>query len=141
MRAAELFVEATRLAPMDQARYVSAGLDRLFAGGPISFWSPEESIPMEGRWILVGFAPYSLPELELLDKIKEALERSLTRREKVQIFNVLDCKTMADLEKYIPGIGNVCHTPVVGIWQNGVLIQKASGAEGRRLILERSINV
>jgi hypothetical protein len=40
-------------------------------------------------------------------------------------------------EDYIPGIGRVYSTPVVGLWKNGVLIQKGAGVEGRKILIDR----
>lgn len=37
----------------------------------------------------------------------------------------------------IPGIGKTFQTPVVGVWEKGVLTQKATGAAGRDLIIAR----
>jgi len=87
--------------------------------------------------MLVGIAPYSLPDLELLDAIKEALKQKPSCEERVQVFDVLTCASMKDFDERIPGIGQVYQTPVVGIWEDGVLVQKASGAKARQLTLEQ----
>ncbi len=43
---------------------------------------------------------------------------------------------MEDFEKYVPGIGKVFQTPVVGYWEDGLLKEKAWGKKGRDLLSE-----
>ena len=137
MKAVQLFEEARRLPPKDQPGYISMRLHEALAGSPISVWRRGESIPGVGRRMLVGIAPYSLPDLELLDAIKEALKQKPSCEERVQVFDVLTCASMKDFDECIPGIGQVYQTPVVGVWEDGVLVQKASGAKARQLTLEQ----
>ncbi len=55
--------------------------------------------------------------------------------ETIEAFDVAACRGMQDFERYIPEIGQVYQTPVVGVWENGVLDQKASGARARELLI------
>jgi hypothetical protein len=86
--------------------------------------------------MLLGIAPYSLPDLELLDALKESHRQNSTSSQRVQVFDVLSCTNANDFDQYVPGIGRVYQTPVVGIWENGVLVQKATGLKARQLISE-----
>jgi hypothetical protein len=108
----------------------------VLVGGSVSIWRPGRSTPPGVRRTLLGVAPYSLPDLQLVDQIREAVQQGACSGEQVQVFDVLTCATMEDFDERIPGIGPVYQTPVVGIWSNGILVEKASGARARQLILE-----
>jgi hypothetical protein len=82
--------------------------------------------PKIGRLVLVGVAVYSLPDLELLDTILEHRGRRKHHQEELQVLDILTCQP-SDFEKWIPGIGKVLATPIVGIWNHGILIERASG--------------
>lgn len=137
MKAVQLFDEARRLPPKDQPNYISKRLHEALADGPITIWNPGESIPDLPWRTLIGIAAYSRPDLQLLDAVKEALVTNPDSEESVQIFDVLACAQMNDFDKFIPGIGKVYQTPVLGIWQNGSLVRKESGAMARKSILDR----
>jgi hypothetical protein len=96
-------------------------------------------IRSEGVRLLLGAAPYSLYDLALLDIIDEKLsEGQLATGQPasavwVDVFSTLACLSHADFGRYVPGLGNVFQTPVVGIWEEGVLRDRAWGARGRDL--------
>ena len=104
------------------------------AGSPFKLWSPDHPIASQGTRLLIGVATYSEPDLKLLDLVGEALERGGENTPIIEVFNTLDCHSHADFERYIPGIGKVFQTPAVGVWQNGVLVTKASGRSARDVI-------
>ena len=109
-------------------------LQQLQALLPIRFWSPGDSIPVRGQRILIGLAPWSaIDRLLLTPIIQQAtdLKSSLA----VDVFNV-DGLSEEALEAYIPGMGKVHHTPVVGVWENGTLTQSATGFNGRKLLFQ-----
>lgn len=137
MRATELFDLAQRLPPGDQAGYVAMRLEEVLENSPVSIWRRGDLIPHADRWTHVGIAPYSLPDLELLDALLDALRQISSRAELVQVFDVLACTEMNDLNDFIPGIGKVYQTPAIGVWTSGVLIEKVSGAAARKLIKSR----
>ena len=83
---------------------------------------------------MIGFAPYSRIDLKLLDHVDNALGKDAKDPIRVDVFNVLECTTMEDFGRYIPGIGKVFQTPVAGVWIDGVLIEKACGRDARHLI-------
>ncbi len=83
-------------------------------------------VPKIGQHILIGAAFYSVYDLELLDSVITALRNREPLDERLEIF-VLSCKNQADFEALMPGIGKVFQTPVVGLWKDGVLQDKASG--------------
>jgi hypothetical protein len=115
------------------------GVDVLFPSAvsrsPFRLWSPGDPIPATGDRLLIGVATWSAHDLVLLDTVSQALQ---TRPPglAVDVFNVADCASPQAFERYVPGIGNVFHTPVVGLWSNGRLVEKASGKAGRELVAQ-----
>jgi hypothetical protein len=92
------------------------------------------SIRKTGRFILFGIAVYALPELELLDAIVEKRCKVENPEDRFEIFDVLTCHSQSDFENLIPGIGKVSQTPVVGVWSEATLIDKASGHEAVKVL-------
>ncbi|HEV3144311.1 MAG TPA: hypothetical protein VGZ47_10530 [Gemmataceae bacterium] len=105
----------------------------------LRLWQPGDPVVAVPIRVLVGVATYSALDLRLLEiidrKLEEASRNGATLH--VEVFNVLECRDQADFEKYIPGIGTVFQTPVVGIWENGVLVHRATGAAARSLLESR----
>ena len=85
-----------------------------------------------GSWrLLVGIASYSEPDLELAERL---IKLPHVPDHVIEFFNVLDIKDMQGFEDYIPGVGNVWGTPVVGLWRDGIIERAAHGADARRLL-------
>jgi hypothetical protein len=113
------------------------GVDALFSAAvsrsPFRLWSPGDPIPATGDRLLIGVATWSAHDLALLDAVSAALP-TRSRGLAVDVFTVADCSSPQAFERYVPGIGNVFHTPVVGLWADGRLVETASGKRGRELI-------
>lgn len=131
-----LFDEARELPAGDQATYISSKLPEALSDGPLHYWRLSGSVTTTAQRTLIGVAPYSLPDLKLLDALKESLSKNTHLGERIDVLDVLRCAA-EDFEQCIPGIGRVFQTPVVGIWENGVLTQHASGAKACRLVISR----
>lgn len=107
----------------------------LIARSPLTWWRPGDPIATEGRRLLIGVAAsYSLLDLQLLDALVEEEPQSRRARPRIDVFDIEACPTMADFESYVPGIGRVYQTPVAGLWEDGILKQKAWGSSARDLI-------
>ena len=52
----------------------------------------------------------------------------------IEFFNILDVMDMQGFDDYIPGIGNVWATPVVGLWKDGRLDRAVHGFEANRVL-------
>jgi hypothetical protein len=83
--------------------------------------------PENGRYVLLGIAFYSRYDLEMLDAIAAVLSEGNSGEDHLVVFDILSCRNRADLETCIPGIGNAVQTPVAGVWENAMLVKKASG--------------
>jgi len=75
-------------------------------------------------------------DLELLDAIEARLTAE-GRNETIYLFDVSAFPDFKDFEKYLPGIGRVYQTPVVGSWKDGVLKERLSGAVARAWLSRR----
>ena len=89
-----------------QQRDAAEHLAGLLRESRLHLWQPGDPVPNRGRRILLGVASYSLPDLALLDTLNEADEQgSIWPR--LDVFNVLQCQSIQDFERYVPGIGKV----------------------------------
>ncbi len=111
-----------------------AAFREVLAKSHLHVWRP--GCPVEGRGTrtLIGVATYSLLDLYMLDQVDEAIDSSTVHPRRVDVFDVSECRSMADLEGYVPGIGEVFQTPIVGIWDDGAPSANAWGAAARDLI-------
>jgi hypothetical protein len=137
MKTIQIFQQAQQLPPGQQSRYISVRLPGALAGSKIGIWNPEASIPKAGRRTLLGVAPYASLDLKLLDALCEAMDDPRNQGERMEMFDILACTDMRDVQARIPEIGNVPHTPILGVWENGMLILRASGAKARQILVER----
>lgn len=72
-----------------------------------------------------------------MDQIEAALDRLGAEAPAIEVFDVLDCESMGDFEKFIPGIGEVFCTPVLGVFIDGNLIDHADGLSEVIAVLRR----
>ena len=82
-----------------------------------------------GEKLVVGVATWSGHDLALLDELNRFAESHPDVR--VCVFDV--DRVNGEFERFVPGIGEVGQTPVVGHWRGGVLVAKGMGYEGREL--------
>lgn len=110
----------------------------------LRLWRPGQPVLTNGRRLLIGVATYSVYDLKLLDIVHAHLTSqkpfagdapiSADEPLTIDVFDILDCQTQSDFERYIPGIGPISQSPVVGLWVDGELQEKAIGGLGRRLV-------
>jgi hypothetical protein len=111
---------------------IDAIFPAVVANSPLRLWRPGDPIPGTGDRLLIGIATWSARDLSLLDTLSAAVAQQNTGL-LIDVFNVADCPSQAAFDRYIPGVGPVFHTPVVGFWSGGRLLEKASGKAGRDL--------
>jgi hypothetical protein len=116
-------------APSGAQKKARADFPERVSQGKLTLRNPSEPIPRSGKHFIIGIATYSPDELHLLDQVENSLEnvRNRIAGAEVEVFDVLDCLTMSDFERYIPGIDNVHRTPVIGVIVDGKLIDRATG--------------
>lgn len=106
----------------------------MIEGAGMKRWHKGDPAPDKGRRLLVGLASYSEADLQLAEDLigRMRMLPDLT----IEFFNVLDIRDMASFEDYIPGIGNVYQTPVIGLWEDGRLERAAQGFAAREWVKE-----
>lgn len=96
----------------------------------LHLWSPGQPTAVVGPRLLIGVATWSGYDLNLLDLIEEATHAPV----RIDVFDTDACLSQAELDLYIPGVNTGPQTPFVGLWQDGVLVEKQSGHWGRQLV-------
>lgn len=125
----DLFAETKRLPIAEQSQYIRARLPEAVADQGLKFWRPGDPIPRASDWVRIGVATWSRYDLELVDAIAESKQRSQSRDEQVEIFDVDElfhnpADPTAHFETYVPGIGKVFNPPVLGVWRAGELVTR-----------------
>jgi hypothetical protein len=117
----------------ERQRRVDADFAAVASSGPLRLWSPGDPIPSQGKRLLIGVATWSAHDMALLDAVAESVRAGDVDLQ-VDVFNVADCPSPAAFERYVPGIGEVFHTPVAGLWCDGRLVERGPGKAGRELV-------
>ena len=98
-------------------------------------WWPIDATPIgSGNRLLIGVAVWSGYDLRMLDLLDEAIRSGRGADITVGVFDIDRCSSREQLERLLPGIGTVHHSPVVGYWSAGKLMEVASGFVGRQLV-------
>lgn len=80
--------------------------------------------------LVVGVASWSKYDLALLDELDTFAASHPGFR--ICVFDV--DRVGREFEQFVPGIGEVVRTPVVGRWSAGVLVERGTGTAGREIV-------
>jgi hypothetical protein len=127
---AELLKRSEDMTPSEQQYLVEREFPDVVRASAVHLWRPGDPISGMRQRLVVGVATYSVLDLMLLDRL-ETHARRHTESLRVDVFNTLDCRRHEDFQDYIPGLGDVYHTPVAGLWESG---QFVAGGSGRHAI-------
>jgi hypothetical protein len=128
----DLFLSHGELLPGEQQRAVEGEFPAVVARTPLRLWTPDSRIPAGGTRLVIGVATWSGYDMRLLDVLAEALSRrQASDFPVVEVFNTADCRDHRDFARYIPNLGSVLQTPVVGIWRDGRFEWSGQGYEAR----------
>jgi hypothetical protein len=131
---AQLFREGQKADPRDPSRLARLKAPEILEGATLQYKADLVPIVIDNG-VVLGIGFYDFPELELLDRLIENRSHFVNfEQEPVFVFDVLSCKTMDDFIAMLPEFGPVYQTPIVGIWKNGKLIEKAVGGKGHALL-------
>jgi hypothetical protein len=117
----------------DPAR-VDRELPTLVKASPLRWWHVGDDFGDEGVRLLIGVATWSGYDMRLLDVIAAALAHAPKRAPSVDVFNIADCRQLHDLRSHVPKLRQVFHTPIVGVWREGQLVESREGYEARDLV-------
>lgn len=127
----------SNLPPSEQQQRASEQFPSVVENTHMEIFRPGEELPTSGAHIWIGVASYSIPDLVMLDTIEAKLSREPCGNDTIHLFDVSAFTDSRDFEKYLPGIGRVYQTPVIGIWEDGVLKEKASGVTAKNWLMQR----
>jgi len=127
----DLFLSHHDLMPGEQQRAVEHEFLAVLARAPLRSWSPGSAIPASGTRLVIGVATWSGYDMRLLDVIAEAMSRQTSGAPVVEVFNTADCREQRDFARYVPNLGSISQTPVVGVWRDGQLEWSGQGHEAR----------
>src|SRR5437773_344288 len=105
-RFSSLLEPRSEITVAQQQRDAGERLAGLLRESRLRTWQPGDPVCNRGRRLLLGVASYSMADLALLDTLNEADGQGSTWPG-LEVFNVLDCQSVPDFEKYVPGIGKV----------------------------------
>lgn len=121
--------------PSNQQEYARKQFPELVSRSNFQLWKLGDEIPNNGQRLVLGVATYSNSDMRLLDALDETV--GVGTEERVDVFNVLDCKSQSDFDMYVPGIAKVFQSPVLGVWEDGTLKRTLSGNEARDFLVDR----
>jgi hypothetical protein len=106
----------------EQRRSIRPALLRLAQENCFRSWAVGDSIPADGRRLLIGVVEGSRYDFEFLDVVCGSDKFKF-----LDIFMLSDCMSQSKIEAFIPGIAPVFLSPAIGVWDYGTLIVKANG--------------
>lgn len=136
-RFVDLVAHHVETSPGEQQLRAIERFPTLVEQSQLELWRPGNNIPRSGTRVLIGVALYSERDMELLDVLNTVLTRGGSLGDKVNVFDVSECRSHDDFEKYVPGIGPVFQTPVLGVWHRGLLTERMWGQAARDFIANR----
>lgn len=125
-----------RLPPGQQQQRAVEEFPSVVRQSHMELWQPGQDLINGDHGVWIAIATYSVLDLELLD----ALEAKLSceeQKQSIYVFDVFAFPEFGDFEKYLPGIGKVFQTPIIGAWTDGILEEKLWGAEARQWLVRR----
>jgi hypothetical protein len=96
----------------------------------LHLWAPGQATSDVGPRLLIGIAVWSECDLELLDVIENATHTPV----RIDVFILDQCRSLQEIRRFVPDVQTPHHSPVVGLWRDGVLVESASGFHGRQLV-------
>ncbi|MCU0704795.1 MAG: hypothetical protein MUF18_12525 [Fimbriiglobus sp.] len=127
---AALLTTDAPLTPADVQRRASNLLPILVARSGMHWLALPEPPNGTGEKLVVGIASWSAHDLSLLDELNAFAESHPGIR--IGVFDV--DRVGGEFERFIPGIGPVFHSPIVGRWSGGVVVEKGTGHDGRQIL-------
>lgn len=125
------------LSPGEAQRRARDLLPGRVAESSLRWWSPDQPLPGDARFVLVGVAVWSGYDMNMLDHLDRVVADRSGPDVGVYVFDADALTSPEQIEALLPGIGLVHHTPVVGRWEGGELVEMACGFHARQLVARR----
>jgi hypothetical protein len=97
----------------------------------------DDPVPVDGKYIIIGIASYSPLGLRLLDEIEAAygLWKDVAT---IAVFDLMECKNVNDVWRFLQKNHDVRQTPAVEIWDGGEFITFKTGLPATREVLRKA---
>jgi hypothetical protein len=132
----ELLKPGLQTTPMDEQDRASKMLAGAVGASNLSWWKKRETVPGQGKYLLLAVAPYSQYDLIFLDLIDEYLGSKPAPSVQIHVANLQDYDDLEQLQADFPGIPHVHQTPVAALWEPGSQTKTAWGKNAREMIAE-----
>jgi len=127
MKFADLLENSKHMSPATQQRWLKKEIPTRMSEAGVRLAQKGSGAPDR---IVMGIAEYVPDELRLLDSVcKATSDLGLV----LEVFLMTDC-SQEEIEEYLPGVGRVFQSPIVGIWKAGTLKESGSGHAARALL-------
>lgn len=90
----------------------------------------------ESRYVILGIASYAPDELRLLDEL-ESSHPQWHGQWQVAVFDLMECTSPAEVQRFAPQSAAVVQSPAVEIWEGGRLLEANSGLRSTREALRK----
>lgn len=117
------------LSPGEEQRRASNLLPVLISRSQMRWLPAPAATNGTAEKVVVGVAVWSRYDLALLDELNQFA--TANPGVLVCIFDV--DRVGGEFERFVPDIGDVTQTPVVGRWSGGVLVESGTGHAGREI--------
>lgn len=125
----DLLRRGSPLSPGERQERASVELPVVVSRSRLHWLATPESVNGTGDKLVVGVAVWSRYDLTLLDELNQFATANPSVR--VCVFDV--DRVGGGFERFVPGVGELLQTPVVGRWSGGVLVESGTGHDGREI--------
>jgi len=134
----QFYMKAQKKGDLYTDRMIVKAFPEIVSQSRLNYWHPGDYISGKGYRVIVGVAPgWDFLDIKLLDGLDYALSQERFSGYRIDVFDISDCQRLEDLHQYIPEPEKAYHTPLVGVWKNGVFQKSLSGYDGRLFLAER----
>jgi hypothetical protein len=133
----QLYRKAHKEGDLYSDRILTKAFPDVVSQSHLNYWCPGDPIEEKGQRILVGIAPgWDELDIKLLDGLDGALSQERFSDYHIDVFDISTLERMQDLKQYLPDLEKAYHTPLVGLWKNGVFQKSIWGYDGRMFLAE-----
>jgi hypothetical protein len=126
--------------PCEAQRRAARELPATVRDAGLNWWSVNQPVPRGERVLLIGVAGWSRYDTNTLRHVSAAVRDGAARDTDVYVFDADTIGSQEQLEAVFPGLASGHHTPFVGFWRHGELVEAECGYAGRQIIA-RALNI
>ncbi|MFO0849817.1 MAG: hypothetical protein U0871_14875 [Gemmataceae bacterium] len=124
----------------ERQRRAARELPEVVEQSALNWWEKDAPLPDDDSFLLIGVAVWSGYDLNTLDHVEAAVRAGTAPGLQVYVFDADTMLSQDEVEAVFPGLGSIHHTPIVGLWRGGKLVERECGYLGRQVIA-RALNI